>query len=133
MCTTNGKNIMVGSGCFEDFDSTCGNVDASDKDVISNNLQNSFHFGSNFVAASCSHEDHCSDLELKRYKIYLYKMIFWTYINKEAFETFTKKVDKSYGRECVYHRLTTSIASFSSINVQLFGLLIFGFILIRLW
>uniref|UniRef100_A0A914QDM0 Uncharacterized protein n=1 Tax=Panagrolaimus davidi TaxID=227884 RepID=A0A914QDM0_9BILA len=123
MCTTNGKNIMVGSGCFEDFDSTCGNVAASDKEVISNNLQNSFHFGSNFVAASCSHEDHCSDLELKRY----------TYINKEAFETFSKKVDKSYDRECVYHRLTTSIASFSSINPQLFGLLIFGFIIIRLW
>uniref|UniRef100_A0A914QWA9 Uncharacterized protein n=1 Tax=Panagrolaimus davidi TaxID=227884 RepID=A0A914QWA9_9BILA len=108
---------------FFDFDSTCGNVAASDKEVISNNLQNSFHFGSNFVAASCSHEDHCSELELKRY----------TYINKEAFETFTKKVDKRYGRECVYHRLTASIASFSSINVQLFGMLIFGFILIRLW
>uniref|UniRef100_A0A914PS04 Uncharacterized protein n=1 Tax=Panagrolaimus davidi TaxID=227884 RepID=A0A914PS04_9BILA len=125
MCTVDGKRIMYGNGCFEDFDKTCGNIATIDKNVIKDNLNNSFHYGKNFVAASCSHDDNCAEAELERY----------TYINKEAYETFTNNIDKSYGQSCEYRPLTMpeQINSAAQISMKLFGIILSGIILFYVW
>uniref|UniRef100_A0A914PZL7 Uncharacterized protein n=1 Tax=Panagrolaimus davidi TaxID=227884 RepID=A0A914PZL7_9BILA len=111
MCTVNGKQIMYGNGCFEDFDKTCGNIATIDKNVVKDNLNNSFHYGKNFVAASCSHADNCAEAELE-----LYPLTVQEQINHNA---------------AVFEAQNSS--SNASLNVYLFWMIISGIILFYLW
>uniref|UniRef100_A0A914PDQ2 Uncharacterized protein n=1 Tax=Panagrolaimus davidi TaxID=227884 RepID=A0A914PDQ2_9BILA len=117
--------VMRGYGCLEDFEQICTNIPSNVMQKIKANPKNYFYADKNVIMVTCSYKDDCQMDAVKKYVGSL---------SGDYFESMNINFNKSSIKTCSYEPLPqpkiapSKTTDNGSNNIQLSGMIIFGFI-----